>query len=491
MKLNEEDKNNKDQINTHVLPEEIYQELIHLEQLGKDESLESIEKALDYTMNPSKTVELVTGINCSPDTAYAEMLFVKSMYNKLEGRQYAHFVHSFHPLDQVTPQQAHDISVRLAKEFERFAGFQIIVGTHLDKAHIHSHFVINSVNEVTGRKWQQSPWQMQKLKIFSDELSKEYGLSIVEAKTGRRVEAGEYRARLNEQSWKHETRLAVDLCMKNSTSREDFISKMNRLGYKVKWTDTRKNITFTPPVGRPIREDTLDKTWTKDTFLNAFKLNAELGDPVAMAEQIKHMETAYALVKISRLSQEAETGDAWAQYKAGRAYIKGEEIPKDIPKAESYYSLSAEQGNKYAQYALGKMYLDGKEVNQNLLEGVRLIRASADQGSKIAQYQLGKCYLFGQGVERSVNEAEHWFTLSASQGNLYAEQMLEWINQYRKDNELELFLIILQFTSGDGYNGRQTDFPLSRLEGHALREKILELQFGSTLKWDRGQGYER
>ncbi|SHN87947.1 relaxase/mobilization nuclease domain-containing protein [Desulfitobacterium chlororespirans] len=276
-----------------------------IERVLRDEKSDTSKLVLDYIMNPEKA-ELVTGINCTPETAFEEMLMIKTAYNKTDGRQFIHFVQSFHPEEKVTPEQVHEIGVRLAKEFERFSGFQMVVSTHLDQDHLHNHFVMNTVNMEHGLKWQQSPAQMQMAKNFSDQLCIEYGLSTIEHKGKNRESSGEYRAKQKGLSWKHELRLAVDACMRNSVSRDDFVNNMRKLGYETKWTDTRKDITFFREQGKPCRLDNLNKEWTKEVLEETFKFNQELKAPEDMAGEIKKLGLATQIAKAGAAAQEAE-----------------------------------------------------------------------------------------------------------------------------------------------------------------------------------------
>ncbi|WP_052693136.1 relaxase/mobilization nuclease domain-containing protein, partial [Desulfosporosinus sp. I2] len=279
--------------------------MMAIERVLKDEDSSKI--VLDYIMNPNKT-DLVTGVNCVPETAFEEMLMVKAAYNKQDGRQFIHFVQSFHPAEQVKPQQVHEIGVCLAKEFERFSGFQIVVSTHLDQEHLHNHFVFNTVNMETGLKWQQSPWQMEQLKDFSDQLCKNHNLSIIEHKGTQKESTGERRAKERGESWMHELRLAVDACIQNSTDRVNFISNMQKLGYQVVWTDTRKDITFITPQGRKCRNLRLDKSLTKEALQESFALNKEFSDPKAMADQIRRLELATKVSNMVPVEEELISG---------------------------------------------------------------------------------------------------------------------------------------------------------------------------------------
>ena len=135
-----------------------------------------------YAMNAEKTDggTLVSAINCMPETAFNEFQYVKKKYGKEDGRQYYHIVQSFSPDDKIFPETAHEIGLKFAEYFE---GFQIVVATHTDKNHIHNHLIMNSVNCENGRKFHQTKDELIRVKEFSNQICREYGLSITEAKS--------------------------------------------------------------------------------------------------------------------------------------------------------------------------------------------------------------------------------------------------------------------------------------------------------------------
>ena len=67
----------------------------------------------------------------------------------MRGVMFYHMVQSFPKGAAVDPRQAREAARRLA---EYFAGCEVLVCTHVDREHIHSHCVINSVNFETGKK---------------------------------------------------------------------------------------------------------------------------------------------------------------------------------------------------------------------------------------------------------------------------------------------------------------------------------------------------
>lgn len=53
----------------------------------------------------------------------------------------------------------------------------------------------------------------------------------------------------------------------------------------------------------------------------------------------------------------AAQGNQYADYRLGKLYLEGVDVPKDAAKAVEHLTVSANRGNQYAQYALGKLYL--------------------------------------------------------------------------------------------------------------------------------------
>lgn len=116
-----------------------------------------IGQALDYVTKEEKTEDkLVSGLHCEPDTVKDEMQATKELWGKTGGRTYKHFVHSYHEDEHITPEQAHKNAVELAKGTEAWKGHEVLIATHIDRGHIHTHFIVNSVNFEDGHKLQWS-----------------------------------------------------------------------------------------------------------------------------------------------------------------------------------------------------------------------------------------------------------------------------------------------------------------------------------------------
>ena len=219
-----------------------------------------IGQALDYVTKEEKTEDkLVSGLHCEPDTVKDEMQATKELWGKTGGRTYKHFVHSYHEDEHITPEQAHRNAVELAKNTEAWKGHEVLIATHIDRGHIHTHFIVNSVNFEDGHKLQWSKADLQNLKDRCNEQSRQQGLHVPEkGKTFSGEEREETVAwnketyNLLKQAEKGEVKsyvqdiaLSVMDCRETARSREDFIKQMNERGYGVDWQDSHKYITFT------------------------------------------------------------------------------------------------------------------------------------------------------------------------------------------------------------------------------------------------------
>lgn len=131
-----------------------------------------------YVQNPVKTEngEYVSAVNCLKETALQQMILTKKRYGKNDKYIAWHGYQSF-KIGEVTPETAHEIGVKLAKEM--WSKYQIVVTTHLDKDHIHNHFAFNSVSFLDGKKYNYSKAEQQRLRDTSDRLCLEYGLSVI------------------------------------------------------------------------------------------------------------------------------------------------------------------------------------------------------------------------------------------------------------------------------------------------------------------------
>ena len=233
-----------------------------------------------YVMQEKKTawdgVPLVSGINCQVQSVYDDFLNTKLLYHKDGGVIFYHMVQSFPKGTAVDPRQTHEAARRLA---EYFNGCEVLVCTHVDREHIHSHCVINSVNFETGKKLHMAKEQIQELMRHNDEICQEMGLPVFDAPTqqARGMSGAEYHTALKGQSWKLRLMNTIDECMKYAADKDAFVSLMASEGYAVRWESGRKYITYTTPDGMRCRDNKLhEEKYCKEAMEHEFRIRAKL-----------------------------------------------------------------------------------------------------------------------------------------------------------------------------------------------------------------------
>ena len=161
--------------------------------------------------------------------------------------------------EHITPEQAHKNAIELAKNTEAWKGHEVLIATHIDRGHIHSHFIVNSVNYEDGHKLQWSNQDLKDLKERCNEQSREQGLHVPEKGKTFSGEEREETVAWNKdtynilkqaeqgkvKSYVQDIALAVLDCKETATSRQDFIERMEQRGYKTDWQDNHKYITWT------------------------------------------------------------------------------------------------------------------------------------------------------------------------------------------------------------------------------------------------------
>ena len=228
---------------------------------------------INYCMQEYKTFDkqtkrnLIGGVNCDGANSFREFMATKKIYGKDNGFFFYHYAQSFSPKEKITPEQAHEIALEFAEK--AWSGHEVLVATHCDREHIHSHFVINSVGFESGKKLRQSPSTLKQLRKLSDEICIAHGLSVLQPYEGggKRMSTREYRARMKGESWKQKLAKDIDTAMSYSGSKDELIRNMSILGYHMTWTDKRKYLTFHCPNGKSCRDIKLhDEKYLKENI---------------------------------------------------------------------------------------------------------------------------------------------------------------------------------------------------------------------------------
>lgn len=244
------------------------------------QSISAMKGVIDYCCQDKKVYDeisnqrLVIGINCDGENAFKEFMATKKSYGKTDGMNFYQYVQSFSPEENITPHQAHEIAIEFAEK--AWTGYEVLVATHCDAQHIHSHFVINSVSFENGKKLRQNPNTLKSLRVLSDEICRQHNLSTLVPynKDGIKISTREYRTAVKGQSWKFKLMNDIDKAMNISGSKEDFINAMSIMGYSVTWTDDRKYITYQCPNKMKCRDIKLHN----DKYLKgSMEMNSDTG----------------------------------------------------------------------------------------------------------------------------------------------------------------------------------------------------------------------
>ena len=245
----------------------------------------SLKKVLNYV--GEKAYETY-GINCSENykkIAY-EFFETKDYFKKIDGRQYRHYIQSFSP-NEISKEKVLEIAVKWAEK--AFQGHEVFIAVHNDKEHLHSHFIVNTVNFETGKKLHEEARNLVFKKELNDEICKCYGIDNQKI-TRQKGDVLSYDKNKYQVIKKGAdiTRLAEKIIknMKVSTSKENFIFNMQKDGYSTEWEENKKHIVFTASKSilkgkkDKFRLSNLEKTFNitdfnKERLLEIFKLNQE------------------------------------------------------------------------------------------------------------------------------------------------------------------------------------------------------------------------
>ena len=195
-----------------------------------------LKQAIEYVLNGDKIQEqvLTAHLNCDPGYEYQQMMDTKRELGKLDGRQCYHIIQSFVP-DEITPELALQIATEFASEY--LAGYQVVIGTHTDRHHIHSHILFNSVNDATGEKYHCSKSEyFQQIRAVSDRLCREHGLSVIIEGDGQKSMSYIEWLRQSKGQPTYLSMLEADLksSIEDANSIGDFFRLMERKGYEIK-----------------------------------------------------------------------------------------------------------------------------------------------------------------------------------------------------------------------------------------------------------------
>ena len=247
----------------------IRRRLDHCLAYAANEHKTDLAAALHYIGNERKNApphadSLQTGINCTVETAYAEMQATKRRWDKCGGILGYHIIHSYAP-GEVTPQEAHAAGVEFARRLlgERY---EAVVATHLDREHLHCHIVFNSISLVDGSKYRSDfKSYFGTLRGTSNTVSRERGLSVIEPEHEGRHYAEWDAEKHSRPTVRGMVRADVDAALLRARSFSDFLIRLRAQGYEVR---TQGKYLAVRPSGssRYVRLKSLGEDYTEDAI---------------------------------------------------------------------------------------------------------------------------------------------------------------------------------------------------------------------------------
>ncbi len=253
-------------------------------------NFQGLRNVLEYTEQDVKTEHqfYVTGINCDPATAYEDMSFTKRQFQKTGGILAYHGYQAFTP-GEATAETAHAIGVKLAQELWG-DHFEVVVSTHLDKHHLHNHFVLNSVSFLDGKRYRDNEATYAQMRKISDRLCREYSLSVIEnPQRGKSKHYAEWKAEQEgKPTYRGFIREDVDKAISASMTFTQFLAELKKQGYEVK-ADVKYLAVRPPGKERYVRLKTLGGGYSEEAIKQRILQNHTPKRPEILQEpKVKH-----------------------------------------------------------------------------------------------------------------------------------------------------------------------------------------------------------
>lgn len=231
------------------------------------------------------TVHFVSGLNCSPETAYSAMRTSFARNDKPLRVLGYHGYQSF-TAGEVSAQTAHEIGAKLAQEMwgERF---QVVIATHLNTGHYHNHFVVCSTSFLDGKRYNYNGKERRRMMQVSDRLCREHTLSVVETpQTARTVSYMEWQAAQNGQPTKRSlVRADIDAALTECFTPKQFTQAMTRMGYVLNFD--RKHPTLKAvSAERAFRFDSLGSGYTMEDIKARIVGNYRAPEPISKQQPL-------------------------------------------------------------------------------------------------------------------------------------------------------------------------------------------------------------
>ena len=206
----------------------------------------TVNKAIAYIIDPKKTDDelLVSSFGCAAsESAAKEFEWTRNLATQ-QGAQIPkviarHLIQSF-DVGEASPEVAHEIGKQFADEWLK-GKYEYVIATHIDKGHCHNHIIFNAVNFVDYHSYRSNKRTYRELRLLSDEICKEHGLSVIPPSQNKGMDYKEYTEAKKGTSWKQKLKQTIDRLVITAKDYDEFLKLMQEAGYEIK---TGKYISF-------------------------------------------------------------------------------------------------------------------------------------------------------------------------------------------------------------------------------------------------------
>ena len=283
----------------------------------------SFDRAINYVQ---RKAALMVGINCRADFAQEEMNVTRAYYGKTGGRTYYHYVLSFPPDVDISPDKCAEITRKVVEANPHLHGHEVLIAVHKDTDHTHSHIIASSVRATDGKKYHITKPQYRAWIEEQQHICLEHGYEPSKKKEKTR---GDFVTddRLKYEVVRRKGReadvvvvyQAVERARKTANDWKEFEALLKENDVLIEYSSTRKHVVFGFN-GHRFRDSNLSKTFSdsidKETLNDEFCRNRQrrneqrrIDDERRIAYEIAEREQDVSYITEKSLSSELAPTD--------------------------------------------------------------------------------------------------------------------------------------------------------------------------------------
>ena len=350
----------------------------------------TLKKALDYICNPNKTDEslLVSGYNCSPETAYLEFKMTQEMakdvigdYSKKSNNLAYHVIQAFDKKDKITHEEAHNLGKRLADELCE-GKYEYVVATHIDKGHIHNHLIFNAYSHENFRKFYCKKDTFKNIRSISDRMCEEHGLNVIYEPKEKGKSYKEYTEHKKGNSWKSFIKEELDKLIISCKTYEEILENLRKNGFEVK---EGKYISFKAPgQQRFCRGKTLGDNYTEEALrLRVLEKGVNEKLIFKQNEELNKKSQEKDIIKGSSLYQSASkfTFEQKIEFENRRKQVMNvKELANTL--------LVLRQENILSKDNINERVNELKDIKNEVRDNIKMLEKKNSNFNKVAKYLI-------------------------------------------------------------------------------------------------------